>query len=622
MAKDKYDRRHRSNLSAYGREIDRLYREIITQAVAIGVSLPDFKPDKLFSFDDYPALRKRVERLLQAMQDGLSSIILNGIKAEWTLANNKNSELARQVFGDNAGKLPQAQYRRYFSTNDSAREAFEKRKVNGLSLSDRVWRYTDQFKEEIELGLDVGIRNGLSADEMSQELRRYLKYPDRLFRRVRDEHGELRLSKRAAAFHPGRGVYRSSYKNARRLAATETNIAYMTADYERWQQLDFVVGIRIVMSNNHTLNGRPFTDICDRLSAPPGSTGTKGRGCYPKGFKFTGWHPLCRCHVETILKTDGEIAEDTRRILDGERPDGKSVNRVDDVPDNFKRWLQDNKERYKAAEKRGTLPYFIRDNKKVVDGILNAAKLTPQEVAEIRHKARTDDNVRRTKLAAWDRQLRMNMPNLTVQERSALADNWLEIEKALGVKKGRMMTIEEADRQKANPKYGTDRSYSINCQTCSPAYMLRQWGFNVTAKGKTPGSLSEYLSRQHSFEAWQNIDGTEAAPVLQRDWLAAKGYKRFSEKRWKEYFEENCKEVGTYLLTIGWKGGGGHATILQRTADGLFYIEPQVYNDKIGAKRPIDELCKDRAAKPLGKRGILRIDNKIFVKRFLSIFDK
>lgn len=363
MAKgtNKYDRQHQANLSAYEREIDRLYRQVITQAVTIGVSLPDFRPDTLFSFDDYPVIRKRVEKLLQKLQDGLSSIILNGIKSEWTLANNKNSELARQVFGDNIGKLSQEQYRRYFSNNDSAREAFEGRKRDGLTLSDRVWRYTEQFKDEIELGLDVGIRNGLSADDMSRELRQYLKHPDKLFRRVRDEHGNLVLSKRAAAFHPGRGVYRSSYKNARRLAATETNIAYMTADYERWKKLDFVVGIRVVLSNNHTLNGQPFHDICDDLSAPQGSTNTKGKGCYPKDFKFTGWHPLCRCHAVAILKTDEEIAEDTRRILGGEPLDDKSINRVDDVPGEFKKWLDDNEER---AKRSYSVPYFIKDNEK------------------------------------------------------------------------------------------------------------------------------------------------------------------------------------------------------------------------------------------------------------------
>lgn len=171
--------------------------------------------------------------------------------------------------------------------------------------------------------------------------------PDRLFRRVRNEHGQLVLSQRAKAYHPGRGVYRSSYKNARRLAATETNIAYRTADYERWKQLDFVVGIEIRLSGNH-----PARDICDDL---------KGR--YPKDFKFTGWHPHCRCHVTSILKTEEELDEDTRRILAGEPLDGKSVNRVDDVPQGFKEWVKDNEERAKYLS---SVPYFIKDNPKYI----------------------------------------------------------------------------------------------------------------------------------------------------------------------------------------------------------------------------------------------------------------
>lgn len=155
------------------------------------------------------------------------------------------------------------------------------------------------------------------------------------------------------------GVYRNSYKNARRLAATEANTAYRTADHLRWQQMDFVVGQRVVLSNNHTLNGKRFRDICDDLSAPQGSTATRGRGCYPKDFKFTGWHPLCRCHAESILKTPEELKADTQRILDGKPVDGKSVNSVDDVPKEFKTWLKDNKGRIERAK---SMPYFIRDN--------------------------------------------------------------------------------------------------------------------------------------------------------------------------------------------------------------------------------------------------------------------
>lgn len=164
-----------------------------------------------------------------------------------------------------------------------------------------------------------------------------------------------------ADFHPGRGVYRSSYMNARRLAATETNIAYRTADHERMKNLDFVVGIEIHLSHNHTCKGRdgkphPFTDICNELE-----------GKYPKDFKFTGWHPHCRCYVTSILKSDKEIAEDTKKILRGEPVDGESENTVEDVPEGYKKWVEKNEKRIEAAKKKGTLPYFVRDNEEYAE---------------------------------------------------------------------------------------------------------------------------------------------------------------------------------------------------------------------------------------------------------------
>ena len=363
---DKWERQNRKQIADVEKAIDRIYREAVAEAARIGASVPDYDPEKPFSFSASPAARNRVKGILNKLKSDLSVAIVNGVDSAWTLANNKNNELCRVVFGDNAGKLSEEQYRRYYTSNDKAREAFKQRKTSGLGLSDRVWNYTDQFKNELEMGIDIGLRDGLSADEMSRQLRQYLKYPDKLFRRVRDEHGVLHLSKAAKAFHPGQGVYRSSYKNARRLAATETNIAYRTSDYMRYQQLDFVVGIRVVLSGNHTiLNSKgeavPFEDICDELSAPEGSTNRKGRGCYPKDFRFTGWHPHCRCHVETILKTEAEMREDDRRIMAGLEPVSPtaSKNYVGDVPQEFKKWTENNADRIAHAK---SLPYFIRDN--------------------------------------------------------------------------------------------------------------------------------------------------------------------------------------------------------------------------------------------------------------------
>lgn len=363
MAKmNKYDSQHWRNQAAYERQVDAIYRAAAKEAAALGVSIKDFNPDRLFSFSDYPNTRKKIEKLLSDLQTGIMAVIVKGIRSEWTIANQKNDELARQVFGDNVGKLTKEQERRYFSTNGAARDAFIKRKTDGLGLSDRVWKYTNQFKDEIELGLDLGIRSGRSADELSRDLRSYLQHPDKLFRRVRNKHGQLVLSQRARAYHPGRGVYRSSYKNARRLAATETNIAYRTADYERWQQFDFVVGIEIKLSNNH-----PEPDICDDL---------KGR--YPKDFKFTGWHPHCRCHVETVLKTPDELIADNRRIMEGGKPTETSVNTVADVPQAFTDWVEANRERMTAAK---SLPYFIRDNSKYVERTPKAT--TPSQLEDV-----------------------------------------------------------------------------------------------------------------------------------------------------------------------------------------------------------------------------------------------
>lgn len=367
---NKWDARNKRNMAAVQRAIDELFKELSREAALIAsvVSADGSKP---FSFDDYPMTKQRVDRLLRDMRNGVQTVVLDGIDLGWKLGNDKNDALVDEYFGVNVSQLSPEQQRRYYTNNAEAQAAFKTRRENGLNLSDRVWRYSDQFKSEIEMGIDIGLGDGLSADELSRRLRSYLREPNKLFRRVRDKYGNLQLSKAAKAYHPGRGVYRSSYKNARRLAATETNIAYRTSDYERYQQLDFVVGIRIELSNNHTLNGVPFYDICDELSAPLGSNATKGKGCYPKDFKFTGWHPLCRCTTFSILKTPEEVFADNARIMAGEPLDGNSINRVEDVPQEFKKWVEDNRDRMARAK---SLPYFLRDNGKYVAPVANVQK--------------------------------------------------------------------------------------------------------------------------------------------------------------------------------------------------------------------------------------------------------
>lgn len=596
---DKHDRQHLRNLSTYQLRIDRIYQEVIREAARIGASVGEIKPDTAFSFADYPTIRKRVEKLMSGLKSRLTVSIVNSIDSEWTLANNKNSELARRVFGDNATKLSPAQQRRYFSTNDNARQAFQQRKVNGLNLSERVWRYTDQFKEEIEMGLDLGIRSGLSAQEMAHDLRDYLRHPDKLFRRVRDEHGILHLSKRAAAYHPGRGVYRSSYMNARRLAATEANIAYRTSDHLRWQQMDFVVGIEIRLSDNHTCKGpdgkpRPFTDMCDKLA-----------GRYPKDFKFTGWHPHCRCYAISILKTQEEIAEDTRKILNGEKPDGNSVNRVDDVPQEFKDWIADNADR---AARSMSMPYFIKDNMQYV----------PSEFAEMYGSRVPFDSY-----AEYEATMQYNKAHANFTP--VIRKNNTELSKLLPVIQGKIMNVTEADGGRCNPNFtlpdARDLGYYDNCQTCTMSYELRRRGFDIEAM---PNPVMQGYKKRRDFDGFCSKEGIN----WQDRYLTSDGKR--ADYAWSRtanitstdtaklaYINEQTAAQGRYEIYCAWQGKNeAHVFIVERTKDGnLLWYDPQTGRRGGAFDDYLSRMRHD-------KIGVLRIDDKVINPKFVSRFAK
>jgi len=389
MPHKNYDIAHLQTMLITEHRIKRVYEQAIDDFMRIydWMEKPESEDDTL-EFDNQPLLKPQVEKIMKRLGQGVNVVVVDGVKASWNLAQEKNNELTRKIFGRaKIKKLTPEQLQAYFTRNEDGLAAFLERKIAGMNLSDRVWKLTASFKEEMEIAIEQGMRDGRSADQLSRDIRQYLKQPNMLFRRVRDKKtGRLRLSKRAANYHPGQGVYRSSYKNARRLASTEGNIAYRTADHERWLNSDFVVGYEIHLSNNHTcLNNQGkavrFHCMCDDL-----------QGKYPKQFKFTGWHPHCRCFATPILKTEEEMARDIQLILEGKDPLPQSENEVKTMPKDFETWMERNQERIANAK---SLPYFIKDNFKDGDplqGYLwNARELTLLEKAKLRHKARTPE---------------------------------------------------------------------------------------------------------------------------------------------------------------------------------------------------------------------------------------
>lgn len=232
---------------------------------------------------------------IENLRKKIASSIQNGITRAWGRSELTNDEMVKKLF-KNPPKI-------YTERNLEGLKAFQERKVKGLNLSKRVWNLTDQFKDQLQLSIDLAISEGKSAAELSRYVRPLLNNPNELYRRVR-ENDKLVLSSKAKEFHPGRGVYRSSYQNAMRLARTEINQAYKRADWTRWQKLPFVIGYEVNISRSLSV-----CPVCTRL-----------QGRYPKNFFFIGWHPNCMCFCTPILCSDSELETIKEEIRKGSTP--------------------------------------------------------------------------------------------------------------------------------------------------------------------------------------------------------------------------------------------------------------------------------------------------------------
>ncbi len=379
-----YDKKHLNNLIKRVQEIQKMFDKAAREAARIGKASGFSDPDKPFHLSQFPAIEKQIDELIHQLHDSVVASVEEGDRNEWLLSAEKNDKFVDKIVASTA--ISAAQIAAWKEPHLSALEAFQKRKIEGMGLSSRVWKITDQFKQELEFALDIALGEGTSAADISREVRKLLNEPNKLFRRVRDKHGVLRLSKAAAAYHPGQGVYRSSYKNAMRLAATENNIAYRTADYDRWQTIPFVLGIEIKLSNNH-----PVYDICDELA-----------GVYPKDFKWTGWHPFCRCIAVPKLPEMDDFMDYNAKVAMGEDVSGyRFQGEVKDVPRVFKSWVSDNQMRINRAKSK---PYFIRDNSKYI------TRKSAKEIAKQRHSSRTEREINRVK-TQWAGRLLSRYPD-------------------------------------------------------------------------------------------------------------------------------------------------------------------------------------------------------------------
>lgn len=343
------------------RELTKLYGATYKEVLQLSAVRKAIENGADFEWDANAAASKKLDAALTSLANATTALLQSSVVASWAKGEkNVETNLYAALGGGKAGKeaiqktaeLARASLRERSATAEN----YFNGKLNGFSVSDSVWNLKGEAKKELEIIIQNGIKEGKTPEALAKEAQRYLKEPNRLFRRVRDKDtGELELSAAAKKYHPGQGVYRSSYKNALRLARTEITAAYRRAEWESYQSNPLIIGYEIRLSNNHTTTtstGKTvkLVDICDKMA-----------GRYPKPFEWTGWHPQCRCVMIPITVSGADFKERIKALKKGQLQEWKPKDTITEMPAEYTKWMKENEARLLKAR---SLPYWIRDNYK------------------------------------------------------------------------------------------------------------------------------------------------------------------------------------------------------------------------------------------------------------------
>lgn len=321
-----------NRLTQYVSQVQSIY-DMANRRMAEIAASTGYDGEVPFSFKDYPELAEAVKDVQAQFVNEIGTTIMRGTSEEWRQSNLIQDLLADKVLKHYRAQVRGKRFKQYYQTNSEALRAFQTRRERGLNLSDKLWMQSDLYRKEMEVAISTAIEKGMSAITLSKRISRYLSDYPSLKYDYWDKYAK------AADCHDCE--YRSI-----RLARSEINMAYRTAEQERWKQFDFITGYEIKLSGGH-----PRYDICDIL-----------KGKYPKDFDWTGWHPNDMCYAVPIIMSEDEYwdmkDDDVRPAV------------IEDVPENFKDYVRDNEKRIKAYAKSGTSPYWQRDNSKYLETAL------------------------------------------------------------------------------------------------------------------------------------------------------------------------------------------------------------------------------------------------------------
>lgn len=199
-------------------------------------------------------LRPRMARLIrQGQRKSIDLGIESSIRgAEVALPKGFKAGIGTS-FTDKSGKLRKYDPRKelfaestWARINGQAMDALIRTRYGGIAFSRRVWDVTWPVERQIRNQINLAVLTGSGAGKVARKVRSYLGLPE-TFRGMAFKE-----------FHPGVGIYKSAYKNALRLTATEMNRGFNEGIIRYGMEKKWVTGWTW-----YTGSGDPCPDCAD-----------------------------------------------------------------------------------------------------------------------------------------------------------------------------------------------------------------------------------------------------------------------------------------------------------------------------------------------------------------------
>ena len=184
-----------------------------------------------------------------------------------------------------------------------------------------------------------------------------------------------------------------------------------------------------------------------------------------------------------------------------------------------------------------------------------------------------------------------------------------------GVKIGKPMNFEEANKNNANPyyvNYPTDEKYNTNCQSCVLAYEARRRGYDVKAIARGKYDKTALLSKD---SAASFINTSTGKPCKFEE------VKSTNSSNLYNTLEKTVKPNERYFFRYNWFASGetgGHVVTLEKDENNNLAI----YDPQTGRRKYKDEMKQYFSSylKFNGKSeiGIIRVDDKDFNNFFVN----